>query len=391
MITYEEAIKIINDVDVNLLTENVSIRNCLGRVLANDVFSDIDMPPFNKSAMDGYAIRREDLNLQLEVLETIKAGDLPTKRIQANQCSKIMTGAIIPEGADCVIVVELTELLPDGKVKFTGTDTRNNISFKAEDIKKGELVLRKGTLLRPQEIAILATTGCTEPLVFKTPKVAIATTGDEIVEPQFIPEKGKIRNSNAYQLIGQVQRCGINADYLGIVGDTEAELERFLHENTPKYDIIIMTGGISMGDFDFLPKVIKKTGMDLLFQKIAIKPGKPTVFGKKDKGFIFALPGNPVSSYIIFELFTKTLLYRMSGLNYKPIVMNLHMHEDFYVKKSDRLSWIPVMLLEDGSVKPVSYHGSAHVFALCHAEAIMPVEAGLSKICKGEIVHVRQI
>jgi len=391
MISFKEAQKIINDNIILLDTENVDIKSSLGRILAIDVISDINMPPFDKSAMDGYAIRKKDLYNELEVIETIKAGDIPFKKIEANQCSKIMTGAMIPESADSVIMVELTENTSTTKIKFTGKETNTNISYKAEDIKQGEIVLKRGTILRPQELAILATVGCIYPVVFKLPRIAIMSTGDEIVEPYLFPESGKIRNSNAYQLIGQVLKCGVTPDYLGIIEDTEEATYNKISDALKNYDVLLLTGGISMGDFDFVPNVMAKAGVQLLIQTIAMKPGKPTVFGRKDNTFVFCLPGNPVSSFAVFELLAKSFIKAMSGDNSGDKILKLKLKETYSQRVSDRLTWVPVRIDENNEVIPVSFHGSAHIYALCSAQGIMRIESVTTQINKGEIVYVRQI
>ena len=391
MISFEEAQKIINENIFLLGIENINIKNSLGRVLAKDVVSDVNMPPFNKSAMDGYAIRRIDLFEELEVVETIKAGDVPQKKIEAKQCSKIMTGAIIPEGSDCVIKVELTGKISDTKIKFTGSDTFPNISYKAEDIKQGEIVLKKGTFLRPQEIAILAAVGCIQPSVYKLPRIAIMSTGDEIVEPDEIPGQGKIRNSNASQLISQVQKCGIEPDYLGIIEDSEEVTYNKIADALKNYDVLLLTGGISMGDFDFVPKVMSKAGVNIFIQTVAMKPGKPTVFGRKENAFVFCLPGNPVSSFMVFEVMAKSFIKAMSGNNDDEKMLTLSMKETFLFRTSDRLTWVPVKIDENNEVSPVIFHGSAHIYALCSAQGVICVDKGVAQIKKGERVHVRQI
>jgi len=389
MISFDEAQKIIYNNIILLTPEKIDISFCLGRVLAEDVISDINMPPFDKSAMDGYAIRKQDLFEELEIIETIKAGDIPSKIINACQCSKIMTGSLIPQGADCVIMVELTEPIAKNKIRFTGSDSRPNIAKKAEDIKIGETVLKKGTLLRPQEVAILATVGCTQPLVYKLPRIAIMSTGDEIVEPHIVPDNGKIRNSNAYQLISQVKRCGINTDYLGIIEDTEEATYNKIRGALDNYDVLLLTGGISMGDFDFVPKVMEKAGVNLLIETVAIRPGKPVVFGKKNNTFVFCLPGNPVSSFVVFELFTKPFINAMYGNNSTIIAQHLVIKEDFITRPSDRLTWVPVSIDENNEVAPVNYHGSAHIYALCFAQGIMRLDPNIGIIKKGEKVYVR--
>ncbi|OPZ99658.1 MAG: Molybdopterin molybdenumtransferase [Bacteroidetes bacterium ADurb.Bin408] len=391
MISFDEALRIINSHVLIKEPEIIDIRNAYNRVLAKDVVSDINVPPFNKSAMDGFAIRRQDLRNELTIIETIKAGDLPTKKLQQNECAQIMTGAPLPDGADCVIMVEMTENIGFNKIRFTGTDTKNNISLMAEDIKQGDIVLKKGTLLRPQELAILATSGCSKPLVYRLPKVALLTTGSEIVEPDMIPDKGKIRNSNAYQLIGQLQSIGIEPDYMGIVEDSEEATYRAITDALKKNDVVLMTGGISMGDYDFVPSVLKRAGVNILVHSIAIKPGKPTLFGKKDKAFIFGLPGNPVSSFTTFELFAKPFIQAMSGHPVRTNDMVGTLKNDFKQKHSDRMTWLPVFIDENHEVNMLKYHGSAHIYALCYANALMRIEAGVSEIKAGEKVYVRQI
>lgn len=391
MISFDEAVRIINSHVLLKDTESIPIRDAYGRVLAQDVVSDINVPPFDKSAMDGYAIRRADLCNELTVVDTLKAGDIPEKVIHENECAKIMTGAPVPEGADCVIMVEMTDIKGASKIRFTGTKTNNNIAYKAEDIKQGETVLKIGTLLRPQEMAILATAGCYEPLVYKLPEVAVLTTGSEIVEPEQIPAKGKIRNSNAYQLIGQLRSLGIEPHYKGIVEDSEEATFKAITDALQQYDVILMTGGISMGDFDFVPAVLKRAGVDILIHSIAIKPGKPTLFGKKEKAFIFGLPGNPVSSFITFELFTRPFIQAMSGLRGNRNEAEGKLKTDFRQKPSDRMTWLPVFIDQNREVNLPEYHGSAHIYALCHANALMPINAGVCEIKTGEKVYVRHI
>ena len=391
MISFETATNIINTQKILLQPEIAALENCLGRVLAEDVISDINMPPFDKSAMDGYAIRKQDLFEELEVVETIKAGDIPAKIIDAKQCSKIMTGALIPQGADCVIIVEQTKVINEHTIRFTGAKTNINIAFKAEDIRNGDIVLKKGTLIRPQEMAILATVGCVKPLVYKLPRIAVMSTGDEIAEPHLYPENGKIRNSNASQLIGQVKSLRITPDYLGIIEDTEEATLKKVNYATENYDVVLLTGGISMGDFDFVPKVMENAGVELLIKTIAIKPGKPTVFGRKNNSFVFCLPGNPVSSFVVFELFAKDFIKNMYGNTKVSDYQCLTIKEDFNLRPSDRMTFLPVKTDQNNEVIPVNYHGSAHIYALCFADGIMKIDEHTASIKKGDKVYVRPL
>jgi molybdopterin molybdotransferase len=391
MISFEEALRIVDQESWVLGKENIPLQECCGRVLAEDVLSDTDMPPFDKSAMDGFACRHDDLGQRLEIVETVTAGDIPRKRIEKNQCSRIMTGARVPEGADCVVMVEHTETEDNRFIRFTGSKTSVNIAFMGEDLKKGDRALARGTLLRPQHIAILASTGCVRPAVYRQPRVAILTTGDEIVEPDVRPGGTCIRNSNGPQLVAQINGMSAIADYHGIVKDTPELTDSAIKSALSGNDTVIITGGVSMGDFDFVPSVLVKNEVELFFEKVAVKPGRPTVFGRRGKVSVFGLPGNPVSSFTIFELMVKPHLYRMMGHDYRPPVLRLPIGVDYIRKKADRISWAPVYIDEEGMVIPVDYHGSAHIHSLSDAWGLLGVPKDVFGFKKGELVNVRQI
>jgi molybdopterin molybdotransferase len=390
MITIEKAYDIVLQSAYKLETEKILFTDSLGRILAEDVKSDIEMPPFDKSAMDGYACRKEDLNNILEIIEVIPAGKTPEKTIGKNQCANIMTGAPIPDGADCVVQVEFTEETKEGFVKINETPKKNNISFQGEDVKVGTKVLNKGIKIEAQHIAVFAALGYTDALVYKQPKVGIISTGDELVEPYNTPSLSQIRNSNGYQLIAQVKACGAIANYIGIAEDTPEDtydkVSKALNEN----DIVLLTGGVSMGTFDFVPQVLEKAGVKIEFDAIAVKPGKPTTFGMADKKFCFGLPGNPVSSFIQFDLLVKPLIYNLMGQDYKPLDIRMPMGVEYKRKNEDRKIFFPI-IIENGEIFPVDYHGSAHIHALSGAHGIIAMEIGKKEIKKGEMIHVRQL
>ena len=391
MISFEKALDIILDSARYLGDERVDFTDSLDRVLAEDVFSDVDMPPFDKAAMDGFACRREDLSQELDVIETIAAGQVPQKSIGPGQCTRIMTGAMIPEGADTVIMVEQTKETGTERIHFTAEKTTSNIARKAEDVKVGDIMWRKGQPIKPSHIAIFSAVGCTDPLVAKQPRVAILSTGDELVEPNEKPGPGMIRNSNAWQLMAQVKQAGSIPNYMGIVPDTREDTDIAISKALAENDVVLLTGGVSMGDFDFVPEIMQKNKVDIRFQKVAVKPGRPTVFGVTDKSWIFGLPGNPVSSFINFEIFVKPLLYKLMGNEFKPVELTLPMGVNFKRKKADRLEWVPVKINENAEVVPASYHGSAHIHAVCLSDAIMSVAVDTYEIAKGEFVNVRPI
>ena len=391
MLSYKKAIEIVLDSAPQAGSEYIDFKDALGRILFEAVVSDIDIPPFSKSAMDGYACRREDISQELEVIEVIPAGKIPVKHIQKGQCAKIMTGAPIPEGADAVIITEETEDLGNGMVRFRGKGTKHNIIHRAEDVKQNQVVLKKGTIIKPQHIAVLATVGCVNPKVVKKINVGILSTGDEIIEPEDSPVGSQIRNSNAYQLAAQVEKLGSKARYYGIADDNKDRTYMLIKDALQNQDLVLLTGGVSMGDYDFIPGVLKNLGVEIQFRTVAIQPGKPTVYGVMGEKRIFGLPGNPVSSFNTFELFVKPLILKMSGTSHSSRLIKLRMGQDYERKKSKRLSWLPVKLSENYDVIPIEYHGSAHINSLVEADGFISIPVGITKIAKGDLIDVRFI
>ena len=391
MILFEEALKLVLHNAKIIDIESVKLVDSLNRVLAHDIISDIDMPPFNKSAVDGYACKISDIKNILEVVEIIPAGCVPKKAINENQCSKIMTGAIVPEGTDCIIMVEHVVNIDDNKIKFNKENTGVNIAYKAEDIVKGSVLLTNGTLIKPQQIAIMASVGYSKVKVYKQPKIGVLVTGTELVEPEQIPNECQIRNSNAWQLISQIKRVNAIPVYYGIIEDTEEKLDLAIKKAIAENDVVILTGGVSMGDFDFVPKILKQNNVNLLFEKIKIQPGKPTVFGVHDNAYVFGLPGNPVSSFVVFEFLVKPFLQKLMGINENNLNLLLPLGVDFKRKKAERLMWVPSKINEKGEVIPVEYHGTAHVISICEADVIFPINIDIFEMKKGDLIYVRQI
>ncbi|MCK5838437.1 MAG: molybdopterin molybdotransferase MoeA, partial [Bacteroidales bacterium] len=348
MISFEEAYSTVIDAAKIVGLEKVTHEKSLNRILAEDVISDVDMPPFNKTAVDGFACRKEDLANELEIIELIPAGQLPIKKVEANQCAKIMTGAMVPEGADTVIMVEHTKSPGENKIKFVKEKTSTNICYLAEDVKRGETVLKKGVRIKPQDIAVMASVGCVNPLVYRKISVGVISTGNELVEPDKLPALSQIRNSNASQLVAQVNRLGLEAHYTGIALDTRESTRMMITLALAESDVILLSGGVSMGDYDYVPEIFEELGINILFKSIAVQPGRPTLFCEKDGKYLFGLPGNPVSSFVLFEILVKPFLYKLMGHNYHAFTVRAPMGIDYFRKKSTRKSLLPVLLREDG-------------------------------------------
>jgi molybdopterin molybdotransferase len=391
MLEYKTALDLILSTAQSLPAEKVELQKSLKRILAEDVFHDMDMPPFHKSAMDGFACRREDLHNELEIIETIYAGKLPEKKLQKNQCCKIMTGAVVPDGADVVFKKEDARLTGENRVVCQNLKTGNNICYRGEDIKTGEKVLEKGILLSPRHLPTLAGAGITRPVVYRLPEVTVFATGTELVEPGEKPLSFQIRNSNSAQLLGQLSELNIQAAYGGIIIDDEKVLTEKLANALNTSDVVMLTGGVSVGDFDLIPDILSGLNLDILVTTTAIKPGKPMVFARKDEKYCFGLSGNPVSSFVQFELYAKPFLYALMGFDFHPGILKLPLGKEMKWRKQDRLNFIPVNITAQMEVVPVEFHGSAHINALSRAAHLMEVPKGVEKLEKGELVDVRPV
>lgn len=371
--------------------ETVPLDQAVGRVLASDIHSDMDMPPFDKSAMDGFACARADLGNSLAVVETIAAGKLPTLALQSGQCARIMTGACVPAGADVVFKFEDSETAADGTVRYVGTERPHHICLKGEDVAAGQKVLDAGTRLNVRHVAILASVGCAVVPVYKRPVIGILATGDELVEPSATPGDGQIRNSNAWQLQAQVARAGAIPVMLGTASDTRESLHAHIAQALGQCDMLLMTGGVSMGDFDLVPTVLQELGATILFDSVWMKPGKPTTFALRGSFPVWCLPGNPVSTFVVFELFVSRFIAGWMGASSFPPDPSLLLEQTITRKKADRLEWVPVSLTQTGGIVPVEYHGSAHFYAIGSAFGLIAIPQGVTSLEHGQRITVRQI
>jgi molybdopterin molybdotransferase len=391
MIPFEQALRIIESSVSASGTEKVPLMKALNRILAQEVVSDVDMPPFNRAAMDGYACRRIDLGNELLLIEEIPAGRVPVKNIRANQCARIMTGAMVPEGADYILMQEYAEH-KDSRTLFANQQSEHtNICYKGEDIKAGETILMAGAKMLPAPMAMLAAVGCVMPRVYKLPEIAVISTGDELVEPDISPDAGKIRNSNGLQLVAQAMQFGLPADYLGIVPDNRQALLDTMTTALEKYQLVMISGGVAVGDYDFVPEVIRALQMEVLIRGMNVKPGKHFLLGKKDNRYVVGMPGNPVSSFVLFEVMVKPILRKLTGNSERTLLLRVPLAKDYHRKTQNTVFFIPVSLTGEGTALPLEYHGSAHIHAYSGANGIMEVPVGIQNIKEGEIVHVRPI
>ena len=293
----------------------------LGLFAAEDVVCLEPVPPFDNSAMDGYALIFNDVSsastdapVTLEVIEDIPAGVVPTRTVVSGKAIRIMTGAMMPAGADTVIMREKTDESDPADVKILESPLRQgvNIRFAGEDLPVGSTVIAKGSRIRPQEVGLLASIGAVKILVRPRPLVGILTTGNEIIEPWEKVEEGGIRSSNSYTLISQVEKAGGKSRYLGIGRDDRDDLKERI-EAADGCDFLVTSGGVSMGDYDYLLDVLEGMGMERVFWKVGIKPGKPLLYGILDGMHVFGLPGNPVSTMITFEEFVRPAILKWMG------------------------------------------------------------------------------
>ncbi len=401
MIKVNEALKIMLGAVKQVESENIPLAKGIDRVLSEDIHAGSDIPGFDNSAMDGYAVRFSDtINASkvkpktLEVICDIKAGDDPKASLKENQAARIMTGAIIPKGADSVIMVEDT-LRIAGKEKFIQilkeVKRGENIRRKGEDIKKGELVILNGKKLNSAHIGILASLGMSRISVYRKPRVAILATGDEVIEIDKELTPGKLRNSNTYTLYSQILKCGGIPKNLGIAKDKPRELEKRIREGLD-CDLILTSGGVSVGDYDLVKYILAKMGTNIKFWQVAMRPGKPLVFGTIKNKLIFGLPGNPVSSMISFEVFVRpAILYMMGQIHEERKEVDAVLEEGITKKKGLRYFLRAHTHWKDGVylTRTTGPQGSAILKSMALANSLIILPEEEEKIEKGVRVTVR--
>ncbi|MCS6873344.1 MAG: molybdopterin molybdotransferase MoeA [Pyrinomonadaceae bacterium] len=396
MIPIHEAFKIIDDKVYGLSTEQIRLEDSVGRVLAEDIFADMDLPPFCRSQMDGFAVRSEDTRnapVRLRVIGESIAGKGFDGEVRSKEAVRIMTGARVPLGADSVQKQELTRL-HDGFVEvLQSTEPNQNIVQKGEEIKKGTKVFSSGQQITERMIPTLASFGYAQLKVYRQPEVLIMSTGTELVEISQKPGKDEIRNSNSVMLAVFLQKYGVKARVLPNISDDEETLIEVIREKilNSQGRVLVTTGGVSVGDYDFTKSAFCKLGAEIFFDKVSLKPGKPTVFAKLGESFIFGLPGNPVSSAVTFYLFVRRAILRMQ----RALEVDLKSGYAIVAKKikstKERDSVLPVVADTDERgrliVKLLKFAGSSNFIEFAGANALVYVPRG-KDLEEGEIARV---
>lgn len=398
MISVKEALSTILT-NINILgLEKVGILDSLGRVLTEDIIAKRDHPPWDNSAMDGYAVIYDDIKKAskktpaiIGVVGEVPAGRLPTMKIKHGEAVKIMTGAPIPEGADTVVRVEDTELSGGMVSIFKQEERGENIRRRGEDVKSGDLVIERGKKIRPAEIGMMASVGRAFIYVHQKPRVAIISTGDEIADLDEEISPGKIINSNSYALRSLVMETGCIPTLLGIARDNKEDLTRRLKDGLFS-DMILISGGVSMGDYDFVRDVLAEMGMEMKFWKVSMKPGQPLAFGTIKGKPVFGLPGNPVSAMVSFYQFVRPALKKMSGEKALYLKTIEAISDEDLENKHGRTHFIRATIyVKDGiyHTRSTGDQGSGILTSMVKADGliVIPEESGPKKA--GDMVKVQ--
>ncbi len=391
MISIDEAVNIVLSAVQPLPSVMVPLEEAGGYVLVEAVQADMDVPSFDKSMMDGYTLAASSSGegKEIPVVATLAAGDIRSDPIPPDHAVKIMTGAPVPPACDAVIPVEFTTEIGNGRVRLEKKVKRGeNISFRGEEIKSGQEILICGTLIDAPVAAVLAEAGRSRVKVHRRPRVGILVTGTELVDPGLTPGPGKIRESNSYGIVAQCRSWGAIPVRLGQAGDDPTELKAAIEAGL-EYDILAITGGVSMGDYDLVPDILRELGVEILFHKVAQKPAKPMLFGKRGSSIVFGLPGNPVSCFLGFELYAGPAIRRLAGEgDFETRWFEGVAAGDFKVK-SDRAHIKAARVEYDGGkwiAHPVEWHGSADIYSVVSSNAFARFEQGRYTVPAGELV-----
>ena len=375
--------------------ESVTLERSLGRVLAEDIRANRDLPPYPASAMDGFAVRAADLAstpATLEIIEDINAGDTPKKTVEAGQCARIMTGAPLPQGADAVVKVEDTQEIPANRVQFNIATTPGNfVRPRGESMHVGDVVLKAGTTITPGVVGVLATVKAKQFAVYRRPRVAILSTGDELEGLDEPVDPNRIPDSNTYAVMAQLQEIGIEPVLLGIARDNQVELEAYLQRGL-EFDVLLVSGGSSAGVRDYVRSSIEKLGVRVKFWRVSTRPGHPFAFGMSDSTYFFGLPGYPVSSMVCCEQFVMPALRHMMG-QARPFRRTVSARlTQAYRTNPGRTEFVRVLVGHDDGgfiATPTGSQSSVVLLSMAQADGFMVVPADCPGLATGEQVTVQ--
>ncbi|MBW1857909.1 MAG: molybdopterin molybdotransferase MoeA [Deltaproteobacteria bacterium] len=400
--TAEDIFESLRDIEP-LGTESVSIAGAFNRVLARDSISDEDLPGFQRSTMDGYALAAKDsfgasenLPTPLNIVGEVTMGEIPQWALHRGECAQISTGGMLPEGADAVVMVEYTQKVEDGVVEISRpVSPLENVILPDDDVKKGQVVLHKGSLLRPQDLGILAGLGISMVDVYIRPKAAIISTGEEIVDISKKPKAGQMRDINSYTLGGLCVQLGVEPIYCGIIRDRFEDITLFIEKGLSQADVVLLSGGSSVGVKDFtLDAFLSLDGVEVVAHGVSISPGKPTIIARKENKTLWGLPGHPVSAMIIFDIFLKYLFGKLLGLT-NLTEYNSHSIEaelDRNIESANgREDYIRVKLTQaEGKWLATPILGkSGLISTMVEADGIVTIDMNTEGLYKGETVQVR--
>ena len=396
MISVAEAVQIVRQQTKTLGTEKVDLPNALGRVLAQDVVADTDLPPFDRSQMDGYAVRASETTsapVSLRIVGESAAGKGWHQQMSSGEAVRIMTGAPVPDGADSVQQVELTHELKDGTVVelLAAVEPGRSIVKQGDEIKAGETVLRSGATINAAMMAVLAAFGYAQVEVAKRPRVAVAATGSELVTVDEQPGQDQIRDSNNYSISAYAELTGAVVQRLPLIRDETSLLKRQIAEAADNFDVVVTSGGVSMGVYDVTKNALKELGAEIFFERVALRPGKPIVFARLPGGALFfGLPGNPVSVSVTFNLFTRTAILVMQGANEPVLKQETVMLARAVKGTMDRESYLPAQLMtnDDGELIafPLKWGGSSDFVSFALTTALVIIPTGVKSVEAGSLV-----
>ena len=402
MISIKKALTEISRNVSRLSAESVALSAAVDRTLARDIHAREDLPNFDNSAMDGFVVKTADVKtasattpVRLKTGTTIRAGLAARLTLRRGHAIKIMTGAALPQGGEAVVMVERTRQESGYVLIERAAATGENIRPKGEDVRRGDLLIKKHTILRPYEIALLAAQGIVSVPVISKARVGVLATGDELVDAKVAHLRhGQIRNSNAPAVSAALARWGATVENLGQAADAPVSLRRLLKKSLPRLDMLIISGGVSVGDFDFTKSALEATGFKTIFWRVAIKPGKPLLFGMMGKTAVFGVPGNPVSTLVCLEEFVRPALETMSasGLRHPGWHLSGALDRDQFLRDAKRQHFLFSRVTETDEgfvVSIIRPQGSAMMGMACRANAIATAPAGTQRLKKGDRIAFR--